>query len=340
MIALVAAVHAEMDAASALVVIYNSEVPSSEALARYYAKRRQIDDDRVVGLKCSEAEEVSRAEYEATIARPLREIFLRKGWWRADGDRITESRIRFVALIRGMPLKIRSQEKGVVPRSDQHEPVGSRNEASVDSELAALGIHQDSPAGVAPNPYYRRFTPILGAVVDPGLLLVCRLDAPSETTVRGMIDDAVAAERNGLWGWAYVDSRNIQSGGYAEGDHWLSEISREMRGRGIPVLWDKEPQTLPAGYPVTDAAVYFGWYSESVCGPFADANFRFKPGAIAVHIHSFSASTLRDPLQGMVRAFARARSRCHARGGLRTLSYPYCSSRYLSEQTNGGIHVC
>ncbi|MGB8467363.1 MAG: TIGR03790 family protein [Terrimicrobiaceae bacterium] len=298
MIAFATGLHAERDPASALVVVYNSADPSSEALANYYAKRRQIDDDRVVGLKCSEAEEISRAEYEATIAQPLREIFLRKGWWLANGERISESRIRFLALIRGMPLKIRPQEGGVVPRTDQGESIGSRDEASVDSELATLGIHQESPAGVVPNPYYRRFTPILEANVDPALLLVCRLDAPSEITVRAMIDDALAAEENGLWGWAYVDSRNIQTSGYAEGDHWLSEISREMRGQGIPVLWDKEPPLLPSGYPVTDAAVYFGWYAESICGPLADPNFRFQPGAIAVHIHSFSASTLRDPAAG------------------------------------------
>ena len=34
----------------------------------------------------------------------------------------------------------------------------------------------------------------------------------------------------------------------------------------------------------------------AICDPFADEGFRFRPGAIAVHIHSFSASWLRDPL--------------------------------------------
>lgn len=286
------------DEASATVVVYNSSDASSVALARYYASRRQIKADRVVALRCSEAEEISRPEYESTIARPLRDIFLQKGWWVAKGDRITESRIRFVALIRGIPLKIRSEGGVVSPRSGQQEPIASRDEASVDSELATLGMNLDSPAGLIPNPYYRRFTPILDAITDPGLLLVCRLDAPSEMTVRAMIDDALAAEQNGLWGWAYVDSRDIQTGGYEEGDQWLSTLSKEMREEGIPVLWEKGPQLLPPGYPATDAAVYFGWYAESVCGPFADPDFRFKPGAIAAHIHSFSASTLREPSVG------------------------------------------
>jgi hypothetical protein len=42
------------------------------------------------------------------------------------------------------------------------------------------------------------------------------------------------------------------------------------------------------------AAFYLGWYSGSVEGPMARDDFRFEPGAIAVHIHSYSASTLRD----------------------------------------------
>jgi hypothetical protein len=37
-----------------------------------------------------------------------------------------------------------------------------------------------------------------------------------------------------------------------------------------------------------------------VSGPFTEPDFRFVPGAIAVHIHSFSASTLRDPKSNWV----------------------------------------
>ncbi len=47
-------------------------------------------------------------------------------------------------------------------------------------------------------------------------------------------------------------------------------------------------------YPMTDCALYYGWYAGSVTGPFARPDFHLVPGAIAVHIYSFSASTLRD----------------------------------------------
>lgn len=286
--------------AKATVVIYNAADPSSTALAKYYAKRREIPDGQLLGLNAPLTQEISRSEYRSTIAAPVAAAFARNGWWTMSGPRVTQSKIRFVALIKGLPLKVRSDGATVVPRTDQPPEIGKRDEASVDSELACLGLGSVSPAGVISNPYYRRFTPILEAVTDPGLLFVCRLDAPSELTVRVMIDSAIQAERDGLWGWAYVDSGWSQGRppGYADGDKWLAAAAAQMREKGIPVLWDKAPETLPSGYPVTDAAVYYGWYADRINGPFADPSFRFRTGAIAVHIHSFSAATLGDPQSG------------------------------------------
>jgi len=149
-----------------------------------------------------------------------------------------------------------------------------------------------SPAGIFPNPYFRRFTPILEDPVYPGLLLPARLDGPTPSIVRAMIDDSIATERVGLYGWSYVDGRGITSGGYAEGDQWMANLVVSMRAQGLPVIYDNNPPTFPEGYPVTDAAVYFGWYAGSIGGPFAGKPFRFRPGAIAVHLHSFSAATL------------------------------------------------
>jgi uncharacterized protein (TIGR03790 family) len=284
--------------ARATVVIYNSSDANSQALAKYYATRREVPDDHVIGLACPPTQEISRAEYNAAIAGPLRKAFVGKGWWQMDGPTVMMSKIRFVALIRGVPLKIRSEGEAVMPQTSQPDSIGRRDEASVDSELACLGLGSVPTSGLIPNSYFRRFTAVLDVNSDPGLLLVCRLDAPSDFTVRAMIDDAISTERDGLWGWGYVDSRSIKSVGYVEGDEWMTGVAASMRKQGIPVLWDKVPETLPTGYPATDAAVYYGWYADRVNGPFADPSFRFRPGAVAVHIHSFSAATLSDPNSG------------------------------------------
>jgi hypothetical protein len=116
------------------------------------------------------------------------------------------------------------------------------------------------------------------------IMLVCRLDGPTVATVENMIDGGISAESAGLEGFAYVDMRGITSGPMADGDQWLAAAAAGLRQYG-----------MPADYPMEHAAVYLGWYSGTVEGPMARDDFRFVPGAIAVHIHSFSATTLRDP---------------------------------------------
>jgi hypothetical protein len=157
-----------------------------------------------------------------------------------------------------------------------------------------LAFYSRQISGATPNPYFQRFSAISN-LEDATLLLVCRLDAPTAATVRGMIIDAIATEKSGLWGRAYVDGGDNTSAGLEVGDQWLNEITGHLHKVGIPVVHDDTPALFPEAYPMTDCALYYGWYAGNVTGPFARPDFRFVPGAIAVHIHSFSARTLRDP---------------------------------------------
>ena len=280
--------------ALATVVLFNSADEESKKLADYYAERREIPSANVLALACPLTEEISRQEFVSTIAVPLRSKLIKGGFWSEDPatGRIISTKVRFVAVMRGIPLKVRADET-VVPDRSQPGPIGTKNEASVDSELMALGYTENRPAGVLGNPYYRRFTPVLDLQGEPEILLVGRLDAPDSLTVRAMIDDSLTAERDGLWGWGYVDARGLTSGPLAEGDKWLTEALNAMRKQGIPCLMDSSQQLLPAGFPITDAAVYYGWYAPDISGALADPLLRFKTGAIAAHLHSFSATTLR-----------------------------------------------
>ncbi len=288
--------------AAATVVLFNANDPDSKDIAGYYASRRNIPSAQVVGLNCPVMEEIQRADYEKSIAAPLKKIFRSRGWWtmgrNASGEEVvTNSGIRFLAIVKGMPLKI-APDPTIPPANDMDgipAVIAARNEASVDSELTTLGMPLPGPGGLFPNPYFRRFTPILENPVYPGLLLPSRLDGPTPFIVRAMIDDAISTEKEGLKGWSYVDGRGITTGGYAEGDKWMGQVVVSMRAQGLPVIFDNTPPTFPAGYPVTDAAVYYGWYAGAVDGPFADPKFQFRPGAVAVHIHSFSAATLLNP---------------------------------------------
>lgn len=290
--------------ARATLVVFNSRDPESRALAEYYAERRLIPAEQVVGLDCPLEEEISRQQYTESIESPLRALFERKGWWEVrtgfEAERgVSGNTIRFIALMRGMPLKIKttiqppSPEATPPPRPHAGDPIRSHDEAAVDSELAVLGALDNEYFGILQNPYFRRFSPILDSSVTAGLFLVTRLDAPTAETVRRMIDDSLLAERVGLYGWAYIDRRSVPESGYREGDDWLQNAAAECWNQGIPVILDNMPATFPAGFAITDAALYYGWYDWQAGGAFA--NPRFRPGAVAVHIHSFSAATLRDP---------------------------------------------
>src|SRR5438067_3065725 len=288
---------AEKPLAPATIVVFNQDVPESAELAKFYAQKRGIERDHLVGLSISKTEEISRDEYDTMIRDPLRAMFKERSWWTLNEPRggpvtVTSSSIRFVAMIKGMPLKIRPAPNypGDKPGGP---PLGDRNDASVDSEVAALAAFSDQISGPLPNPYFQSYQAI--AEVDhSAVLLVCRLDAPQVATVRRMITDAVETEKTGLWGRAYIDGAHNSTGGLGVGDQWLAEIRDQLHKVGVPLIYEDTPEIFPNSYPMTDCALYFGWYAGTMAGPFTQPDFQFAPGAVAVHIHSFSASTLHD----------------------------------------------
>ena len=305
--------------AAATLVVYNRNDPQSKALAEYYMQQRNIPPKQMLGLDCSGEEEILRSEYNGSIMWPLRQAFTENNWWKLRPGKetefeVTDSNIRFLVLIKGVPLKIRADPilppvptptsftmpgTSPTPRpkptpAPQPKPE-EREDASVDCELSMAGMFLQNIAGPQINPYFRSLTAYLTFPAPPGYMLVGRLDAHDYATVRRMIDDAIATEKQGLRGMTYLDLRGIKSGGYSQGDLWLEDILSQQREHGMPVIRDRAPGILPDGYAMRDAAFYYGWYTEHVKGPFLRADFRFKRGAIACHIHSFSASSLRDP---------------------------------------------
>src|ERR1043166_387532 len=148
----------EQSLAEATVVVFNLSVPESVSLAKFYAQQRGIPRDHLIGLACSSDEEISRAEYDDHIAFPLREAFKKRGWWMMRESLkdtfVTGSSVHFVALIKGMPLKIRS-EADYPGDNKGPSPIGERNEASVDSDMALLAAYTHQISGYAANPYFQ-----------------------------------------------------------------------------------------------------------------------------------------------------------------------------------------
>lgn len=128
------------------------------------------------------------------------------------------------------------------------------------------------------------------------IVMACRLDGPSPAIVQRLIDDAVAVEKNGLQGKVYVDARGIKYngkdaygyGGYDQALRDMAELLKNDAKMSV-VLDDKGPLFAEGACP--DAALYCGWY--------ALANYRacckFSKGAVAYHIASSEAVSLRNP---------------------------------------------
>jgi len=281
------------------VVVYNPDYAQSQELAEYYAEKRGIPRERLIGLPCSMNDSMTRQEFDAQLRKPLFEAFVRKGWWRLGQQEIkdpasgktmpamtvAESAVRVVVLMRGIPFQIQRDAQN--PKNTQED------EACVDSELCLLGLPRQPIAGALRNPYFgqdMRFQMFQGT---PGLLLVGRLDAPDADTVKRMIDDALSAEQNGLRGRAVIDLAQ-KTGAYQEGEDWLVRSTLLFREKGVPVYVDKAETVLPDHWPLPDTAFYFGWYTTNASGAIASPSFRFQTGAVACHLHSFSGAALRS----------------------------------------------
>lgn len=291
-----------------VVVIYNSQMPESEALANYYARKRDVPREQIIGLKLSTSETVSRADFRNDLQRPLaKKLESLKLWRVGSGEmpgtngkpvrvskKVVQSRIRYAVLCYGVPLKILRDPDSREAAEETMRPELRRNEAAVDSELACLPLTYSGYAMVGPlnNPL---FSTTNASWLHPtnGVLMVARLDAPTPSLARGLVDKALQAETDGLWGRAYFDLRNITDPGYKPGDDWIRGAAQVAKQLGFETTVDEGGDVWRAGFPMSHIALYMGWYTENVAGPFTLPEVEFMPGAFAYHLHSFSAPSLR-----------------------------------------------
>jgi uncharacterized protein (TIGR03790 family) len=132
----------------------------------------------------------------------------------------------------------------------------------------------------------------------PPILMVARLDGPTPERAKRLVDQAVEVEKTGLTGKVYVDARGIKYDpksdpgfGYGGYDEALREMATLLEKEAkLPVILDDKPELFASG-ACPDCALYCGWYS---LANYVDC-CRFVPGAVAYHIASAEAVSVRDP---------------------------------------------
>lgn len=296
------------DEGSTMVVIYNSLLPESKMVAEHYAERRKVPASQVFGFDLPKSESMSRAEYRDGLEKPLLDKLESLKLWRfgqvkiegTNGkparvvSKVVESKIRYAVLCHGVPYGI-SPDKSLKEAGEENmRPEFRRNEAAVDNELACLPVGRlGLPlAGPLHNPHY---TTTNSATMHPtnDLLMVARLDGPSPEIANALVDKAIQAETDGLWGRAYVDLRMTTDPGMKVGDEWMRGAADICRIFGFETTVEETGSLFPESFPLSQVAFYAGWYTESVAGAFAPLDVEFMPGAFAYHLHSFSAGALR-----------------------------------------------
>lgn len=304
-----------------ILVIVNTDHAASLRLARYYCQQRGIPANHVVPVSLGTPlrDTVGRDDYEKRLAGPVRRLFTT----RKDLDHIkclvttygVPFRVGRREPISGLDAQTRQlrqrlqEEKDTIAELEQKGQAdspawrqrqlvstqiqmdldriaGRETEASVDSELSLVlagpyELYRWQPNGLrGPHPQPFR------------TLMVCRLDGPSYSIAKGLIDKSIATEREGLTGRAYIDSRGLTGNdAYGYYDQSLRDLAVLTRLRTDLPVQEEPTGALFAPGSCPETALYCGWYS---VGKYVDA-FDFVEGAVGFHIASYEAVQLRDP---------------------------------------------
>ena len=309
-----------------ILLIANSDVDASVRIAQYYCEKRAVPAANILALPLGKAlrYDISRDDYEKYLAKPVR-AKLSAGEF--------AGKIKCLLTTYGVPLRVgkrgplkdkqvelsrleerRQQVKESLERLQQSGAagasgrkvylerertalqlgidriVGNQTDACVDSELSMVLFDDYELFLWQPNRLRKG-----GLFSSFAAIMVSRLDGPGENIALGLIDKAMAAERKGLNGVAYIDvgysQTTDQNSLYAEYDKSLLETAYVLRSRTTMKVVVEPTKGLFAPGACPRTAIYCGWYSLK---KYVNA-FDFVDGAVGYHISSLEAVDLRDP---------------------------------------------
>ncbi len=290
------------DPAAHLVILANSREPESVALAHFYAQQRGVPVENILALPLPEEETITWRQFIDEVYQPVQDELYRHGWLEGTASTLldrfgrkryafTGHRLSYLVTCRGVPLRLTNDPALLTEAKHLIEPY-VKNESAVDAEFSLLALGNYDPTGPLPNPLFNLHGP--ESLDAMQVVKVSRLDGPTWESARHLVISALAAERTGLVGRYYVDI----GGPHAEGDLWLRQTLGQLRGLGMDGDVESTPATFSADARFDSPVLYFGWYAGDLNGPFAVPGFVFPAGAIAEHIHSYSAQTLHSDTQG------------------------------------------
>jgi len=250
-----------------VLLIVNDRSAVSKTIGEYYARKRGIPQANICRIHTQTAEEISREDYDRTVALPVRQCLEKQG--------LVESVLYLVTTLE-TPLKV----------SGTAELTGTF--ASVDSELALLysDIKQKKPhrlEGIIPNPYFG-LENLPFKHPDFPMYMVTRLAAYDFSGVRDMIDRSLKAENKGKF---VIDTKSPLM---EEGDNWLLAAAQKLPQDRV--ILDHSYAVL---YEQKDVIGYASWGSNDHSRHRRFLGFQWLPGAIMTEFVSTNARTFHKP---------------------------------------------
>ena len=266
MLALALAGNAISQTPDNVLVVVNQSSAISRTIGDYYVLRRRVPLANVCRLRVSEAEDISRPDYDRSIALPIA-AYLK-------GHHLAEQ-ILYIVTTSGVPLRI--------------DGTGGEtaDTAAVDSELALLyqdlhGLKHALP-GPFRNPFFGRASAKFSHPECP-IYLVTRLTGYDFVDVKGMIDRALVARNRGKF---VID---LKSSGDEQGNDWLRTAALKLPADRV-VLDETEKVLLN----LTDVIGYASWGSNDKNRKQRNLGFKWLPGAIATEFVSTDGRTFTRP---------------------------------------------
>jgi uncharacterized protein (TIGR03790 family) len=145
-----------------LVIVFNRNLPESREVAAYYAQKRRVPADNLVGVEVSASEDMSRQDYDSKLVPPVKALV----------DRLkAKGRTPAILLVYGIPLR-----------------VGSAPLTAPDMELKSLATVKVKEYQAQAVPLVHQLDRLTGALTSPPRLTYPTpkfLEKSQESLVRG-----------------------------------------------------------------------------------------------------------------------------------------------------------
>jgi uncharacterized protein (TIGR03790 family) len=277
--------------ASRVLVVYDPNSPDSVDVANHYVTSRAIPAaNRCTISPPRTATTLSWPVFVSTTKTPIQNCLNAAG----------PDQILYLVLAYIRPFAVTAQNGKLYALDQYLADIWDQNDAS-DPFPYPDQNHVYFAAAQPRGNSYRPFISLSNYRAQSGarrIYSVWRLDAVTAALAKGLVDQAIAAETNGLKGQACLDRRlgaiaSTPDSGYGSGD-WQLRMAADFAGQaGFSVAEDSNPAEFgtPPAPNCPNAALYSGWYK---LNHYNDA-FTWNTGAIGFHLDSLSAM---DPRGG------------------------------------------